>query len=147
MTPPTPRIIVRSMASPSSPRQSLNWLLIIALGAFALLRPLFRIIASQTDTDLPAVVPVALTFVITAVWVAAAMAARVASPVLTVTLAGLTYGVLSILLSAVLSPVLDGSLDGPLAHPIAIVPVLLLNAAWGAVAGGLSALLLRWRRD
>lgn len=75
------------------------------------------------------------------------MAACVDSPVLTLTLAGLTYGVLAILLSAVLSPLLDGSLDGPLAHPIAIATVLLLNAAWGAIAGGLSALLLRRRRD
>ena len=42
---------------------------------------------------------------------------------------------------------LDGELQGPLAHPVAIVPVLLVNALWGLIAGllAVSAAKLRTR--
>jgi hypothetical protein len=66
--------------------------------------------------------------------------------VLTLVVVGLTYAVLSMLLAAVLSPLLTGEAQGPLANPVAIVPVLLTNAVWGALAG-LLALAVRRARD
>ncbi|MGO1950028.1 MAG: hypothetical protein ACTH1D_10350 [Mycobacteriaceae bacterium] len=134
------------MTNTEQPTRSLNWFLILVLGVFALLRPLVRIIASQADVDVPAVVPALLTLGITVVWVAVVVSSRAESPVLTLVLAGVTYAVLAMLLSGVLSPILDGELDGPLANPVAIVPVLLVNALWGLTAGGLALLLLRARR-
>lgn len=53
MTAPRRSNSVQTMSSLSSPRPSLNWFLIIVLGVFALVRPLVRIIASQTGTELP----------------------------------------------------------------------------------------------
>ncbi|MDX3727446.1 hypothetical protein [Streptomyces caniscabiei] len=48
---------------------------------------------------------------------------------------GVAYALAALLLSAVLSPLLTGRLQGPLAQPRAIVPLFLVNAAWGAFCG------------
>lgn len=122
---------------------TVNWPLVLGLGVFALIRPLARIVQSQLDVQSAPAVPVALTLVISAVWIAVVGLSRNPQPVLTLVLAGLTYGVLSIVLSGLLSPILDGRLDGPLANPVAIVPVLMINAFWGLIAG---ALALLWQR-
>jgi hypothetical protein len=82
---------------------------------------------------------------VTAVWVLVVGLGRVAQPVLTLVGAGLAYGVFAIALSGILSPILSGELQGPLAMPIAIVPMLLVNALWGLVAGGLALLVARVR--
>lgn len=124
----------------------LHWPLVLGLGALALVRPLVSIVESQLGVGDPPAVPIAITVVITAVWVAVVGLGRVARPVPTLVATGLTYGVLSIVLSGVLSPILTGRLEGPLVTPIAIVPVLLVNAVWGLVAGGLAVLVQRARR-
>lgn len=125
--------------------KSLNWPLILALGALALLRPIVRIVADRLDVSTPAAVPIILTLAISAVWIVVVGLSTTAHPVLTLLFTGLTYAVLSIILSAVLSPILTGELQGPLAMPIAIISVLLINAVWGAAAGGLAFLLQRLR--
>lgn len=132
-----------STEPPAADRRPLNWFLILTLGVFALLRPLVRIVASQANVDLPAAVPVALTIGVTVVWVAVVVVSRAESPVLTLVLAGIVYGVFATLLSGILSPVLDGSLEGPLANPVAIIPMILVNALWGLIAGSVSLLLQR----
>jgi hypothetical protein len=121
------------------------WPLALALGALALIRPLIRIVGTRLDAAEPPAVAVLVTLGISLVWIAVVGLTRVARPVLTLVCAGLVYAVLSIVLSGVLSPILTGELQGPLAMPIAIVPVLLVNAVWGAVAGLLALALQRVR--
>lgn len=88
-----------------------------------------------------------LTLVVTAVWVLVVGLGRSRRPVLTLTLAGLVYAVATIPLSAVLSTLIDGEMSGPLANPVAIVPLLALNAGWGALAGVLAAGVRRMRGE
>lgn len=132
------------MSSPTSVR-SLPWPLVIGLAFFALIRPLTRIIASKLEVTVHSALPLSLTIVITLVWAVVVGLSKTPAPVVTLVATGVSYAVLSILLSAVLSPILDGRLAGPLANPIAIVPLLLLNAGWGLIAGILALLVQRTR--
>ncbi|KAB1650375.1 hypothetical protein [Pseudoclavibacter endophyticus] len=125
--------------------RSLQWPLILGLGALALVRPLVSIIEHQLDVTGPPAVPVIITLIISAIWIVVIGLSKCAQPVLTLLFTGLTYAVLSIILSGILSPILTGELQGPLAMPIAIIPVLLINAIWGLAAGGLALLLQRLR--
>lgn len=123
----------------------LPWLLVVILGALALVRPATNTVADQVGWDRPAAVPIAFTLLITATWVAVVGFSRNTEPVLTLLATGLVYAVLAIGLSAVISVPLTGRLQGPLANPIAIVPVLAVNAGWGLLAGVLALLLQRAR--
>ncbi len=125
--------------------KSLQWPLILGLGALALIRPLVSIVEHQLDVSDSPAVPIVITLVISAVWIVAVGLSKTAHPVLTLLFTGLTYAVLSLILSGILSPILTGELQGPLAMPIAIIPVLLTNAIWGLAAGGLALLLQRLR--
>ncbi|WP_067598253.1 hypothetical protein [Nocardiopsis listeri] len=126
----------------STPRglfSDITWPLVLGLGALALIRPLLRVtgIADALAQGGP-LVPVSTTVLITVSWVAAVLVARVPRPFLTLVHTGVAYGVLAVALSAVLSPILDGRLQGPLTDPFALVMVLVLNAGWGAAAGGIA---------
>lgn len=125
--------------------RALNWPMIVALGALALIRPLVRIAEDQLGIENRPAIPVSLTIVIFVVWVLVVGLSSVPEPVLTLVFAGLVYAVLAIALSGVLSPILGGELRGPLANPIAIAPMLLFNALWGLLAGAL-ALAVRTAR-
>lgn len=133
------------MDTPTSTLRTLNWPLVLGLGALAMIRPLVRIIGDQADLAVAPAIPIALTLLITAIWVAAAGFTQVREPVLTLVFAGLTYGLLAIVISAIVSPILNEELEGPLANPIAIVPVLVLNAGWGLVSGLLALAVRRAR--
>lgn len=124
---------------------SLRPLLVLGLGALALVRPLVSIAKDQLDVSGSPAVPIIITLAVSAVWTAAVGLSRTARPVLTLVLAGLTYVVLAIVLSAIASPILTGGLQGPLATPIAIIPVLLTDGLWGAAAGTLALLVRRLR--
>lgn len=123
----------------------LNWGLIAGLGALALIRPLVRIIESQSGLSAGPVLATALTVVVTATWVAIVGFSNEPRPLLTLVLAGLAYAVFSTLASGILSPILTGKLQGPLAMPIAIIPVLLTNALWGLIAGALALAVQKLR--
>lgn len=123
----------------------LQWPLIFGLGALALVRPLVRVVEHQLGADMGDAAPIIITLIISAIRIAVVGLSQTAHPVLTLLLTGLTYAVLSIILSEILSPIIDGHLDGPLANPISIVPVLMINAAWGLAAGGLALLTQRLR--
>lgn len=116
--------------------KNLRWRLVLGLGAFALIRPVLHMTGAMDALGMP-LAPILATVGISVVWIAVVVGARIAQPLLTLVFVGLTYGVLSILLSAVLSPVLTGELQGPLAtgYGFAVIPVLSVNAVWGAVAG------------
>ena len=120
-------------------------LLILGLGLLALVRPLASIVVEQSGHELGAAPRLLLTAAITLVWVAAVGLGRAQRPLLTLVLAGLVYAVAAIVLSGILSPLLLGHLSGPLAQPLAIVPMLLVNALWGLIAGLLALGVRRLR--
>lgn len=117
--------------------KNLQWPLILGLGALALVRPMLNVVSAQTE-GFDVAAPVLATVLISLVWIGVVGLFRVARPVVTLVCAALVYAVLSTLLSGVLSSVLGGELEGPLAMPWAIVPVLAVNAVWGAAAGVLA---------
>lgn len=127
--------------------RTLPWVLILLLGALALIRPILRItgIASEQGILDPRVTAIGVTVVVSVVWVAAVVVSEAERPFLTLVAAGLVYAVMSMVLSAVLSPILHDELQGPFAHPIAIPGILAVNALWGAVTGGI-ALVIRATR-
>lgn len=116
----------------------LPWMLIVGLGALALVRPLLHVFGITEASGSPTMVQLTVTLVISLLWISAAVIARLSRPVLTLVLTGLAYGVFSTVLSAILSPLLTGELQGPVANPIALVPLLALNALWGCVAGAVA---------
>lgn len=128
---------VRNMTDAHAPA-GLPWRLVLVLGAFALIRPLSRMLDVSGAVP-PAAIAVGGTVLITAVWVAAVLVLRAQRPFLTLLAAGLAYAVFSILLAAVVSPLMTGRLQGPLATPLALPAVLFTNAIWGAAAGGIAA--------
>ncbi|MEU1321100.1 hypothetical protein [Streptomyces tibetensis] len=114
--------------------RGVNWPLVAALTAVALVRPLFSIAGWSEALGKP-LTPVVLTLGITLTWILAAGLSRVRDPLLTLVVTGVAYALAALVLSAVLSPLLTGKLQGPLAQPQAIVPLFLVNAAWGAFCG------------
>lgn len=122
----------------------LNWPLVAGLTVVALVRPLFSITGLDDALGKPAT-PLVLTALISVAWILVAGLTRVREPLLTLVAVGLAYAVASILLSAILSPILTGHLQGPPAMPIAVVPVLVTNAIWGAACGVLALGLRRLR--
>lgn len=111
-----------------------NKLLIIGLGALALVRPVMKmtgvmdLIGQQFGSIL-------MTILISLAWLAIVWAKRVANPVAVLVGAGLSYAVFAIVLSRIASPILDGKLQGPLTNPLALVSVLITNAIWGLLVG------------
>lgn len=125
--------------------RELNWPLLIILGVLGLARPLARITFEGTHLP-PGAIALSMTGLVTIMWGLGLGLARAANPLLGGIITGLIYAFGAIILSGILSPILNGHLDGPLAHPWAIVPMLLINALWGGVAGALALLVrrLRW---
>ncbi|MEU1006277.1 hypothetical protein [Streptomyces tibetensis] len=124
--------------------RGVNWPLVAALTAVALVRPLFSIAGWSEALGKP-LTPVVLTLGITLTWILAAGLSRVRDPLLTLVVTGVAYALAALVLSAVLSPLLTGKLQGPLAQPQAIVPLFLVNAAWGAFCGACAIGLRRVR--
>lgn len=81
---------------------------------------------------------ITVTIIISAIWIGAAVLLRVENPLKTLLYTGIIYGVFAIVISAILSPILEGRLQGPITNPFAIVSVLLTNAIWGLVTGGIA---------
>lgn len=125
--------------------KTLNWPLVVGLGALALIRPLDRIIEDQAEITHHPATSVLITVGISVAWILIVGFSRIREPLLTLVFTGLSYGVLSLLLSAVLSPILIGHLDGPLANPAGLVPALAVNAIWGLLCGVLALGLQRIR--
>lgn len=130
---------------PSGRSRSLNWLLIVGLGLLALARPITNTVLDQLGIDLGPVVPLGWTVIISLIWIGAVGLTRTVSPVLTLLLTGLAYGVFAMILSGILSPILLGELRGPLTNPIGLVAVLITNAVWGLITGGIALAVQRVR--
>ncbi|MFJ2738678.1 hypothetical protein ACIO3O_03320 [Streptomyces sp. NPDC087440] len=120
--------------------------LLTALVLVACLRPLFSIVGLNDVLGKPTT-PLVLTALITLAWILLlGLVRRVREPLLLGVAAGMGYALATVALSAVLSPILTGELQGPPAQPIAIVPIFLFNAGWGAVCGVCALGLRRLRR-
>ncbi|MEV0637567.1 hypothetical protein AB0I77_21950 [Streptomyces sp. NPDC050619] len=123
--------------------RELPWVTIVALGVFALVRPVLSIVGAYDDGPLKKPVgPLIFTTLIIVVWIATAMVRRFPRPVPTLTFAGLAYGVLALLLNLSLQPFLDSAEVPPVPGMIGI---LVFNAAQGAVCGLVALGLLRLR--
>lgn len=119
-----------------------NKLLIIGLGALALVRPLMKmtgvmdLIGQQFGSIL-------MTVLISLAWLIIVWAKRITHPVAILVGAGLSYALFAILLSGIASPILDGKLQGPLTNPLAIVSVFVTNAIWGFIVGIIAKVFIR----
>ncbi|MFD0871590.1 hypothetical protein [Paenibacillus residui] len=121
------------------------WLLILAMGALALIRPIMSMLGLLERIGQPTA-SIVVTIVITLIWISVVVFTRVRQPLVVLLLTGITYGVFAILISAILSPVLTGQLQGPLTNPFAVISVLVTNAIWGLLAGLLASALQRARQ-
>ncbi|SHE12804.1 Uncharacterised protein [Chlamydia abortus] len=121
------------------------WLLILALGALALIRPIMSMLGLLERIGQPTA-SIVVTIVITLIWISVVVFTRVRQPLVVLLLTGMTYGVFAILISAILSPILTGQLQGPLTNPFAVISVLVTNAIWGLLAGLLASALQRARQ-
>jgi hypothetical protein len=107
------------------------WSVVAGLSALALLWPLTGL-TGMLGTGAPRAL--AIIGITAAVWIGVVGLGRVPRPVLTLTLTGLAYGLVATGLG-LLVPVLAG-FGGPGGGPVwTIVPALLYNAMWGALAG------------
>jgi hypothetical protein len=120
------------------------WLLIVSLGLFALIRPLFSILGAY-DSGLVAKPfgPIVLTIAIALVWIGAAVIYRVKKPVETLALAGVAYGVFATVLNSTL--VAMGYGDAHLIPVPGVIATIVMEAIFGAVCGLIAASILRLR--
>lgn len=122
-----------------------NYLLILGLGALALIRPLMKItgfmdiIGQQFGTIL-------MTILISLAWLVIVIKRKVPNPITVLVFSGMSYALFVIILSGILSPILLGNLQGPLTNPLAIASVFITNAIWGFVVGGIAKAIGRVKR-
>jgi hypothetical protein len=125
-----------------SSRPHLSWGLPVALGAFALVRPVLSIAGVF---DAPGVLrrpagPLIVTAVVAAVWVGVVVVRRDPRPIATLTGAGLAYAVLAVLLNLALQPFLASAEVIP---PAGVIAMLVTNTLQGVVLGTVAWVVLR----
>ena len=114
-----------------APGPAVPWTLVAGLATMALLWPLTGLTGALGSGAPRAFTIIGITAI---VWIGVVGLGRVPRPVLTLTLTGVAYGLVATALS-LLVPVLAG-FGGPGGGPAwTIVPALLFNAMWGALAG------------
>ncbi|CAH1201894.1 hypothetical protein [Paenibacillus sp. JJ-223] len=119
-----------------------NLLLILGLGAIALIRPIMKI-TGVMDLIGQSFGSILMTLFISLTWLIIVLIRKVSAPVTILIGAGVCYAFFAILLSGILSPVLDGKLQGPLTNPLTIASVFATNAIWGFIIGGIAKTLSR----
>lgn len=119
-----------------------NLLLILGLGAIALIRPIMKI-TGVMDLIGQSFGSILMTLFISLTWLIIVLIRKVSAPVTILIGAGVCYAFFAILLSSILSPMLDGKLQGPLTNPLAIASVFATNAIWGFIIGGIAKTLSR----
>ena len=112
-----------------------NYLLILGLGALALIRPLMKI-TGVMDIIGQQFGAILMTILISLAWLVIVIKRKVPNPITVLVFSGMSYALFVIILSGILSPILLGKLQGPLTNPLAIASVFITNAIWGFVLGG-----------
>ncbi|WP_369373838.1 hypothetical protein AB1046_07315 [Promicromonospora sp. Populi] len=130
------------MTSPHVPAQpySVPWALVAGLSAMALLWPLTGLTGIFGTGAPRAFLIIGIT---AAVWIGVVGLGSVPRPVLTLTLTGVAYGLVAAAMGQLL-PALGG-FTGPGAPAWTVLPALLFDALWGAVAGLAAAGVQRLR--
>ncbi|MFC8800510.1 hypothetical protein ACFT2C_22490 [Promicromonospora sp. NPDC057138] len=130
--------------SPPAPTAPLvPWGVVAGLAALALLWPLTGLTGVLGDGAPRAFAVLGIT---AAVWIGVVGLGRVPRPVLTLTLTGVAYGLVTAALG-LLVPALGGFGPGAGGPAWAVIPVLLTDAFWGALAGLAAAGVQRLRGD
>lgn len=119
--------------------------LILSLGIFALIRPLFKIIGLIDFFPSNRFGSIFLTALISLVWFGVVVFKQVKYPVIVLASSGVVYALGAIILSAILSPILTGHLQGPLTNPFAFISIIIVNIVWGGIVGLLARLIIRVR--
>ncbi len=116
----------QSTSSTDAEPTNLHWPLIVALGAFALIRPFLSILGLSEGGP---GVPIVATALITVVWIAAVVIRCVQRPIITLTAAGGMYGVFVLVMMIVGDPSRVSQLGyaGP--------SIMITNLVWGGIAG------------
>ncbi|RAT95486.1 hypothetical protein [Brevibacillus sp. Leaf182] len=122
-----------------------NFLLILGLGALALIRPLMKMIGFM-DIIGQQFGAILMTILISLAWLVIVVKRKVPNPITVLVFSGMSYALFVIILSGILSPILLGNLQGPLTNPLAIVSVFITNAIWGFVIGGIAKAIGRVQR-
>lgn len=119
--------------------------LILSLGIFALIHPLFKIIGLIDLFPSNRFGSIFLTALISLVWFGVVVFKQVKYPVIVLASSGVVYALGAIILSAILSPILTGHLQGPLTNPFAFISIIIVNIVWGGIVGLLARLIIRVR--
>lgn len=119
-----------------------NLLLILGLGALALIRPIMKMTGIM-DLIGQAFGSILMTVLISLAWLMIVLVKRAAFPVVILVFSGLSYALFAIILSGIASPLLNGKLQGPLTNPLAMVSVFAVNAIWGLIVGVIANALRR----
>jgi hypothetical protein len=122
-----------------------NFLLILGLGALALIRPLMKMIGFM-DIIGQQFGAILMTILISLAWLVIVVKRKVPNLITVLVFSGMSYALFVIILSGILSPILLGKLQGPLTNPLAIVSVFITNAIWGFVIGGIAKAIGRVQR-
>jgi hypothetical protein len=136
----SPQLPIQSTPQAAPSAATVPWGVVAGLSTMALLWPLTGLTAVLGTGAPRAFVVIGLTAV---VWIGVVGLGRVPRPVLTLTLTGVAYGLVAATLGLV--PVLAG-FGVPGGGPAwTIVPALLFDAMWGAIAGLAAAGVQRLR--
>lgn len=117
--------------------------LILSLGIFALIRPLFKIIGLIGLFPSNRFGSIFLTAFISLVWLGFVVFKQVKHPAVVLASSGVVYAFGAIILSGILSPILTGHLQGPLTNPFAFIAIIIVNIIWGGIVGFLAKLFIR----
>ena len=129
-----------------SETQRSNGLLILGLGALALLRPIARTTGLIYLIGGDGMASIILTILISIAWLSIVIMKNVDHPIRTLILTGVCYGVISLIISGIFSSTMLGELQGPLAFPYAIFWALVTNAIWGLILGAIAWVVIMKRR-
>ncbi|SHF15133.1 hypothetical protein SAMN05444392_108140 [Seinonella peptonophila] len=114
-----------------------NFILILGLGALALIRPLMKI-TGLIDLIGQQFGSILLTILISLAWLLIVVKKNIQKPILILVFAGISYAIFATIISGILSPILLGQLQGPLTNPLGFISVIVTNIIWGLIVGGIA---------
>lgn len=115
------------------------WLLILSLGAFALIRPAIKILGDIFGYEVPSIATIAITAIIAAAWITIVVKLKISRPVIVLALSGATYAILSIFIAVIIQLTIPNLSDEeakiPILLTVGLIATTLFNLAYGAFLG------------